>query len=56
MNNQGVAGSSRKTTDGAIRNKERTMQKIISPVGEVLKVQGYAFTYSAFNFKFSDKF
>ncbi|MNU20679.1 hypothetical protein D3C71_89280 [compost metagenome] len=32
----------RKVTDGAIRNKERTMQKMIHAVGEVLKEKGYS--------------
>lgn len=31
----------RKVTDGALRNKERTMQKMIDAVGEVLKEKGY---------------
>lgn len=32
----------RKITDGVIRNKERTMQKMITAVGQVLKEKGYA--------------
>lgn len=32
----------RKITDGALRNKERTRQKMIDAVGEVLKEKGYA--------------
>jgi AcrR family transcriptional regulator len=32
----------RKTTDGSLRNKERTKQKWLDAVGEVLKEKGYA--------------
>lgn len=32
----------RKITDGIVRNKERTKQKMIDAVGEVLKEKGYA--------------
>lgn len=40
MSNQTIE-SKRKVTDGALRNKERTMQKMIDAVGEVLRQKGY---------------
>lgn len=41
MSNE-TAENKRKVTDGALRNKERTKQKMVDAVGEVLKEKGYA--------------
>jgi len=42
MSNKTNSDTTRKVTDGVIRNKERTRQKMIDAVGEVLKEKGYA--------------
>lgn len=40
--NQPKPGKARKVTDGTIRNKERTRQKWLNAVGEVLSEKGFA--------------